>query len=142
MVLVGLWAVVACIHTTFTMIQLNNDVPEQIEKVLDMSDFCCSQTLFQSLVAWLNESFKDTGDTLIATYEQRVTAWKAKVTKACLSHQAADKLPREAGHRATCYGNQRELTNGLPQHQEELEECFVKILETNPELTLTECYGY
>jgi hypothetical protein len=131
-------AVVARIHMTFTMIQLNNDVPEQIEKVLDMSDFRRSQTLFQSLVAWLNKSFKDTCDTLRTTYEQRVTAWKAEMTKACLSHQAADKLPREAGCRATRYGNQRELTNGLPQRQEELEECFVKISETNPELTLAE----
>jgi hypothetical protein len=130
--------VVARIHTTFTMIQLNNDVPERIEQVIDASDFRRSQTLFQSLVSWLIESFKESCDILRATYEQRVTAWKAEVTKAYLSHQAADELPREAGGRVTRYGNQRELTNGLPLRREELEECFLKISETNPELTLAE----
>jgi hypothetical protein len=123
---------------TFTMIQLNNNIPKRIEQVIDMSDFHHSQTLFQSLVSWLIESFKESCDILRATYEQWVTAWKAKVTKAYLSHQAADKLPCEAGGRVTRYGNQRELTNGLPLCQEELEECFLKISETNPKLTLAE----
>jgi hypothetical protein len=120
------------------MIQLNNDVPEQIEHVLDASDFRRTQTLFGSLVAWLNKSFKETCDILRATYEQRVTAWKAEVTKSYLSHQAADKLPCEAGRRVTHYGNQRELMNGIPHCRDELEECFLKISETNPELTLAE----
>jgi hypothetical protein len=106
--------VVAHIHMMFTMIQLNNDVPEQIEHVLDTLDFCRTQTLFGSLVVWLNESFKETCDILRVTYEQWVTAWKAKVSKSYLSHQAADKLPHEAGHRVTHYGNQRELMNGVP----------------------------
>jgi hypothetical protein len=89
-------------------------------------------------VTWIIKSFKESCHILRATYEQQVTAWKAKVTKAYLSHQAADELPCEAGHRVTCYGNQRELTNGLPLCWEELEECFMKISETNPELTLAE----
>jgi hypothetical protein len=45
----GAWwivTVVAHIHKTFTMIQLNNNIPEKIEQVIDVLDFCCSQTLF------------------------------------------------------------------------------------------------
>jgi hypothetical protein len=103
-----------------------------------VSDFRHSQTLFQSLVSWLIKSFKESFDILRATYEQWVTAWKVKVTKAYLSHQAADELPHEAGGRVTHYGNQRELTNGLSLRREELEECFLKISEMNPELTLAE----
>jgi hypothetical protein len=130
-------AMVSRIVTTFTMIELDCEVPERTRKVLNMSIFRRLQDLLKSFVAWLIDSFRQTCRILKLTHDERVAGWKTVVVSAYLACQTAQDLPPEVGGNGS-HGRMlsRESTHGVPEQAQELVECFRLLTETDLELTL------